>query len=630
MRRLIAVTILAILLPAAVSAQTGLHHRHRETAGTLALVPSVNVWVVRNGEFKNTNTDALGAFTISDLAPGNLPRVHHGQQPVRQRDSATSPALAPASTSPNGGGGATITVTAGSTSSGVDFTLALSGRISGTVVDVNGGTPIGSAFVIVVAADGQSIASGEVSGLPGEYTVTYGMPTGTYYAHSTISPATSTRFHPDVVCPTHCNGSDAVATGTPIPVTTLGATTAGINFALARGATIAGRVTDESTLLGVEDVTIAVFDQHGDSLFSMTTDSAGDYVSPGLVAGTYYLSSDNELGLINELYDNVPCAGSVLHADGRHAHCRHDRTGGDAAVTSRSPSAAGLPAPSARPRAARRSTRLSVKVYSATGVPVTEASSDDNGNYLTTTGLLTGDYYLVTRNFGEDYLDEIYDDVPCLGCDPIDVVKRGTVVTVTAGATTGGRNIQLTRGGTISGRVVSTVGGAAVGGIEVRAVGSDGGFGQDRTDATGHYTIGGLPAGQFVAWTVSGASVGFLERDLPRPPLRRFLRRHSGRLPGSANSARQRGRGVEHRLRAGAERVGQRHRDRRRLRCPPRRRQGARRDAARRRVRGGRPGADQRLRQLRRPRSGGRRLRRLHREHAGLHRRSARGLAVPG
>jgi hypothetical protein len=506
--------VVGILLPVLAEAQTGTITGTVTRVDTGAVIDGVEVWVVRNGLYSNASTNASGVFTISGLAPGTYRAFTFVNRLFINEIYGDLPCVGYCFDELNGGGGTTITVSAGGTSAGVDFALVLSGRISGTVTDTNGGTPISGAFVIAVAANGQSLGSGQTNGL-GQYTVDYGMPTGTYFAYTTNFGGYVNEIYADVVCPSQCDDSDAAVTGTPIPVT-IGATTPGINIALARGAAVAGRVTDSSTGLGVNGVQIGVYDQAGDQLLSVSTNTSGDYVTPGLLAGTFYLATNNDEGLINEIYDNVPCAGRceavtagtpIVLATGQVVMGRDFALapGGRIAGTVTA-SSGGAPIDD-----------VQVNVYSSTGVPVAEAYSDGTGNYVTDIGLPTGTYYLATRNFGAGYLDEVYDDLPCRDCDAIDVVKRGTAVNVVAGVTTSGRNFQLTRGGTLSGRV-TLVGGAPVVGLEVRVSNSNGGFGQDTTDDDGRYTIGGLPAGQYVAWTIYGAAVGVVDEIYPDLP----------------------------------------------------------------------------------------------------------------
>ena len=163
-------------------------------------------------------------------------------------------------------------------------------------------------------------------------------------------------------------------------------------------------------------------------------------------------------------------------------------------------------------------TSVGLQVYSSTGIPATEGFTDDTGEYVTLAGLPSGTYYLRAEDFDRQYLSEIYDNIPCVGCDAPEVLAAGTPIVVTAGATASGRNFQLARGGSISGRVVSAASGTGVGGVQVRAQGEGGAFGSDNTDVDGNYTIDGLPAGQYVMWTLQAPAHGLVDEiydDIP-------------------------------------------------------------------------------------------------------------------
>ena len=359
-----------------------------------------------------------------------------------------------------------------------------------------------------------------------------------------------------MVCPSFCDNRDAVATGTPIPVTTATPVT-GINFSLARGATIAGRVTAESGGLGLEDVRVEVYDGQGESIGSVSTLGNGDYVTPALVGGVYYLSTSNEAGFINEVYPNLSCPGrcstitageAITVATGQALTGKNFAlaAGGRIAGTATA-SAGGAPL-----------TSVGLQVYSSTGIPATEGFTDDNGEYVTLAGLPSGTYYLRAEDFDRQYLGEIYDNIPCVGCDAPDGLAAGTPIVVAAGTTTSGRNFQLARGGSISGRVVSAASGTGVSGVQVRAQGEGEAFGSDNTDVDGNYTIDGLPAGGYVMLDSSGARPRLGQRDLRRHPVRQLLRRYHRPLHRRQGRSGGRDDNAEHQFRVGGR--GQRHR----------------------------------------------------------------------
>ena len=229
-----------------------------------------------------------GVFTISDLAPGNLPRVHLSVACSSTSIFGDIPCVGPASTSRRRRG-ATITVDRRGHEQRRGLHAALNAAESAAPWSTSTAAPLeqrlrhrrraptGSRSP---RAQAERASSANIRS-PTECS------TGPTTPSHRIPPATSTRSTPTSSCPTYCNDSDAAATGTPIPVT-LGATTAGINFALARGASIAGPGHRESEPPRCRRRADRGLRPHGE-LLQQDTDSAGDYVTPGLVAGTVLL-----------------------------------------------------------------------------------------------------------------------------------------------------------------------------------------------------------------------------------------------------------------------------------------------------------------------------------------------------
>ncbi len=92
-----------------------------------------------------------------------------------------------------------------------------------------------------------------------------------------------------------------------------------------------------------------------------------------------------------------------------------------------------------------------VELYDADGWWVALARVDATGGYAFAP-LAPGGYRVKTESLGSAHLDELYDDIPCAAsCD----VTSGTIVSVTAGASTAGVDFVLDRGGIVSGRVTA-------------------------------------------------------------------------------------------------------------------------------------------------------------------------------
>jgi hypothetical protein len=118
-------------------------------------------------------------------------------------------------------------------------------------------------------------------------------------------------------------------------------------------------------------------------------------------------------------------------------------------------------------------------------------------------GIPTGSFRVYTSTFG--HVNEIYDNIPCLGSCSSLVGSMGTAVAVSLGATTGNIDFALTPGAAITGTVSDDVTASPLSGVTVFAVTSVGGtltFANSAfTNALGQYSLAGLPAGNYFVAT---------------------------------------------------------------------------------------------------------------------------------
>jgi hypothetical protein len=393
--------------------------------------------------------------------------------------------------------GTPVVVTAGTTRSSVDFALSLGGRITGLVTDAGTGTGLENVNVAVYTSSG-TFAIGTTTNATGSYTVN-GLPEGTYFARTFASFTTNylDELYEDMPC-LNCS----VTSGTAI-VLTGGTTREGVNFALLRGGRITGTVTDESTGAGLPSVSVAIFTSSGTFATSTLTAGSGSYTVNGLPAGTYFARTFafGTVPYVDELYDDIPCL-----------NC--DVTTGTAIVltagTTRSGVNFGL-APGGRITGTvtdeGTGTGLSsvfIYVYTSSGTFATSAFTSETGSF-TVNGLPAGTYYVRTALFGAlNYVDELYDNTPCLNCS----VTSGAAIVLTAGSTRSGVDFALLPGGRITGLVTDVGTGAGLENVSVAIYTSNGTFAMSAaTSGTGSFTINGLPAGSYYARTfVSGAN----------------------------------------------------------------------------------------------------------------------------
>lgn len=205
--------------------------------------------------------------------------------------------------------GTPIAVTAGNTTSGIDFELNQGAKITGNVSS-SGGPPISYFHVHVFSSTGIFLTSGYPIDSAGNYEVS-GLPTGDYYISTH-----NFEFFADELYDNHpCTaGICDLAPGDLVPVTE-GSTTPGINFTLDSGGTLSGNISDSQTGQPVSFTVVDIFDSSGNWLTYSYSDQFGNYTSSysyvGLATGDYYVITDTYGEYRDELYDDVPCPAEI-------------------------------------------------------------------------------------------------------------------------------------------------------------------------------------------------------------------------------------------------------------------------------------------------------------------------------
>lgn len=259
---------------------------------------------------------------------------------------------------------------------------------------------------------------------------------------------------------------------------------------------ISGTVTAEGEggLLGVE---VRILDTGGSYFNLVETDATGAFTFDPLSPGAYLLWTINSQGFIDELYDDIPCAGGCLYFAGTPVPVSAGQNVGGidfalaaggriSGVVTDEASGIGID-------------DLEVKIYDAAESLVTIASTSAAGAYTSPTGLPGGDYFVRTAN-DDGFFDELYDDIPCPGaCD----VTLGNTVSVVVGSTTPDIDFALTTGGRIAGTVTSSGDGAPIDRVRIDFYDATGSWAASATPASsGAYaTDAGLPPGNYFAVT---------------------------------------------------------------------------------------------------------------------------------
>lgn len=281
----------------------------------------------------------------------------------------------------------------------------------------------------------------------------------------------------------------------------------GATGAIAGTITDVGTITDAGTAAGIGDVEVQIFDELGDWVTSATSDVHGDYTSPQLEVGTYFLHTTNSSGYINEIYDDLPClifencgitSGTPVHVSApvgaTGIDFALDPGGRIAGVITDQSSSAGIEGAHA-------------EIYNEFGSYVTKGIADATGAYISKAGLPGGTYYARSAT-SAGYFNHIYDNFSCelpysTGCH----VDTGSPISVTVASTTNGIDFDLSSGGRISGIITDGETGLGIEGVVVQIYTEYGTHLIDEaSDTSGAYISGpGLPAGTYHLRTTNSA-----------------------------------------------------------------------------------------------------------------------------
>jgi len=388
--------------------------------------------------------------------------------------------------------GTGITVTDGVNTPNINFALAsTTAHVTGTVT-TTAAVPVAGMQVVAYDASGSGLAAATTDG-SGNYDITL-------FSGGTIYVGTANNTYAGYVDQLYsghdCTGC-AVTTGTALSIT-LGVTTANINFSLkTNGGAITGHVSDAGTSAPLTYQSVSIYNAAGTIVDSVTTDGSGNYSSfRGLNAGNYFVRAD-AADHDSELYNNITCNGcSVTTGTAVGVTIGATHSGVNFTLNSSVASISGRVTDFSTSAALRD---VLVTIYATNGSVVATAFSDP----------VTGDYSVVLPGAGRfyakatndtfaGYIDQLYNQIDCSGCDP----TTGTPLDVVVGSPIANVNFALKHdGGSITGQVTDAVSNHAVPFAQVRIYGSSGqlasyGF----SDNAGNYTtFRGLAAGSYYA-----------------------------------------------------------------------------------------------------------------------------------
>jgi hypothetical protein len=261
----------------------------RDSGGAPVEGVSVSAYDYTTHECKGTdyNTDSSGSYIITDLPVGNY-RVHvytgdtyYVQEYYNNADYNNATA---------------VTVIPGQTTSGINFSLALGGNISGVVTRDSDNQPVSGLYVHAYDYSTGNYLGFAQTQADGSYSTT-GLPAGNYKVEVNTS---GTYYVVEYYDNTDYNHA------TPVSVTS-GATTHNIDFSLAIGGKISGVVTRDSDNQPVSGLYVHAYDYStGNYLGFAQTQADGSYSTTGLPAGNYKVEVNTSgTDYIREYYNNT-------------------------------------------------------------------------------------------------------------------------------------------------------------------------------------------------------------------------------------------------------------------------------------------------------------------------------------
>jgi ELWxxDGT repeat protein len=364
--------------------------------------------------------------------------------------------------------GTPVTVSAGTHTLSVDFSLTRAGSISGRITRLKDGEPVYTG--VRLRKDGK-ITHVSGTGIDGRY-VFSPLAAGSYTVETATSsypyydPPLIDQVYGGATCPSSCDGIP----GTAVAVT-LGQETANIDLALHSYGRISGTVTDAdfpAKGIGGTGVTITPADGVGSAQMVWTTHD-GKYLSPGLRPGSYYVhaaghQSQNYAGMV---YPDKPCPTGTCDLTG--ATPLAVPMDGEPVADLRLPQVQGRLAGIIRDSGGVALPNVYVKLLDQNGTEFRLS-----GQSFTRTGA-DGRFALHSIPAGTYYLHaagEVHGNVPCVSdsCN----VSGATPLVMQAGKTTSVEMRLLSRLSTFSGRITDAVTGYGIMSAVVRLTAANG------------------------------------------------------------------------------------------------------------------------------------------------------------
>ncbi len=442
----------------------------------------------RNGAFRGrcAQTKANGEYMISGLAGGEYavefsPPSKSTLNDISQYYESKS-SLSEAKPVP---------VTAGDTTPEIDAKLEVGGQISGEVTSAEGAKKLAGIEVCASEADGGGFGERcALTNASGEYTIS-GLASGKYNVEFSASNKSTSNYITQ-----YYRGVYSISETTAVTVAAE-RLTSGVDAELEErvqltGQGIAGQVTDASTKNGIKGIGVCAYEVGGKSPGGLLgecaeTNALGEYAISGLPSGEYiveFLSPfESSLNYVTQYYR---ASATIANATPVSVSASSADTGIDAQLEEGGRIAGKVTDPSTSTAIAG----IEVCAFSTGSESFGCALTDAQGGY-TISALGGGDYdveFLSPPSL--DYVTQYYDGER--------KASAANTVPVAEGSTTPNIGAQLEQGGRIEGKVTDASTNAAMKDVLVCVLQSvTESVGCALTDASGEYTISGLPGGKY-------------------------------------------------------------------------------------------------------------------------------------